>query len=509
MERSTDKCSRVVFTLTAHVNDSSIDEEKLCFCVVDIRDSHDLPWVPIGTTRPVNISQNLAWTEEFPATYKFECKQELRVAIFRLEEGQRFLIGHCAGDLNKFLSSLSKLTLVDSENNETGMVFLRCDEVVESKQKILIELRCEGLDDLDTFDKSDPFLMIYRQSPGGWVLIHETKVIMNNLNPQWDPIILDYSHFCHCDPSLMINIEVYDWDSPTKKEFIGKVSLLAGNFQTGAVFPIINAEKTRSSSYTCSGRLVIVRSEIVLENSFIDYIRGGMSLNLTVAIDYTASNGLATINNSLHYVESGHVNEYERVIRTLGGIISDYDTDKRFPVFGFGGLPSWLGKISHDFALNRHEEDPYIHTYEEIINTYKSTLCSITLRGPTLFGPILRKQINMINTCRENVYHILLMITDGELDDLDETIDLIIEGSRLPLSILIVGVGTERFLNMERLDGDSKELANKKGEKCARDIVQFVNFRKYKSDIGIFAREALMEIPTQLMNYMKLRNHNR
>ena len=508
MDQGAPKNSKVVYTLTAHIIDSAVHDEKLCYCEVDIRSSHDQHWVPIGISSTTNLSQNLAWTEEFPATYTFESKQELRVSIFRLEDEQKFLIGHCVSELSKLLGSLSKLTIADSENNETGMVFLRCDEVLESKQKIFIELRCENLDDLDVFDKSDPFLMIYRQSPGGWVLIHQTKVIMNDLNPHWDPIVLDYANFCHCDPNIMINIEVYDWDSPTKKEFIGKVSLLAGNFQAGAVFPVINPEKTSSSKYTCSGRLIIVRSELILENSFIDYIRGGMNLNLTIAIDYTASNGLASDNNSLHYCE-GRVNEYESVIRMLGGIVSDYDSDKRFPVFGFGGYPAWLNRISHDFALNRNDEDPYIHSYEEIIRTYKSTLSSIALRGPTLFGPILRKQINMINTCRENVYHILLIITDGELDDLDETIDLIIEGSRLPLSILIIGVGTERFLKMERLDGDSKTLTNKKGEKCARDIVQFVNFRKYRADAEIFAREALMEIPAQLINYMKLKNQPR
>ena len=165
--------------------------------------------------------------------------------------------------------------------------------------------------------------------------------------------------------------------------------------------------------------------------------------------------------------------------------------------------------MSHAFALNGNENDPYIHGYEEVINTYKRTLQDITLSGPTLFGDLLRKQIEIIKNSRDNLYHILLILTDGEVNDYDETVQLLIEASRMPLSILIVGVGFENFKKMEKLDGDQLEILNKRGDSCARDIVQFVNYRKYKHDLSIFSREALMEIPTQLMNYMKFKSEGK
>ena len=48
-----------------------------------------------------------------------------------------------------------------------------------------------------------------------------------------------------------------------------------------------------------------------------------------------------------------------------------------------------------------------------------------------------------------NKYLVLLIITDGAIHDMDETIRLIVQGADLPLSILIVGVGGEDFGNME------------------------------------------------------------
>jgi hypothetical protein len=87
-----------------------------------------------------------------------------------------------------------------------------------------------------------------------------------------------------------------------------------------------------------------------------------------------------------------------------------------------------------------------------------------------------------------------------------DTIDLIVEASYLPLSIIIVGIGNEDFTFMEQLDGDEIPLTNSKGEKRKRDIVQFIKFNNFKNnnaiDIGTdFAEEVLKEIPTQIEEY--------
>jgi len=72
------------------------------------------------------------------------------------------------------------------------------------------------------------------------------------------------------------------------------------------------------------------------------------------------------------------------------------------------------------------------------------------------------------------MYHILLILTDGEIHDMNQTKDLIVECSKYPLSIIIVGIGNADFTNMITLDGDEQVLRNSKGEPTERDIVQFV-----------------------------------
>ena len=61
-----------------------------------------------------------------------------------------------------------------------------------------------------------------------------------------------------------------------------------------------------------------------------------MQINLTVAIDFTGSNGAPNLPNSLHYLGAKQ-NQYEIAIRACGDIVAYYDYDQKFPAFGFGG----------------------------------------------------------------------------------------------------------------------------------------------------------------------------
>ena len=51
-------------------------------------------------------------------------------------------------------------------------------------------------------------------------------------------------------------------------------------------------------------------------------------------------------------------------------------------------------------------------------------------------------------------YFILLMLTDGAISDMNDTKLAVIEASRLPMSIIIVGVGNADFTAMNELDAD-------------------------------------------------------
>ena len=69
------------------------------------------------------------------------------------------------------------------------------------------------------------------------------------------------------------------------------------------------------------------------------------------------------------------------------------------------------------------------------------------------------------------------MLTDGIITDTDNTRAAIVNASSLPLSIIIVGIGSADFTQMNVLDGDAKRLTDVRGIAAQRDIVHFVPFR--------------------------------
>jgi copine 5/8/9 len=51
-----------------------------------------------------------------------------------------------------------------------------------------------------------------------------------------------------------------------------------------------------------AGFIVIERLDIIEKPTFIDFLKGGLMINLCVAIDYTASNGETNEPSSLHFL---------------------------------------------------------------------------------------------------------------------------------------------------------------------------------------------------------------
>ena len=98
-------------------------------------------------------------------------------------------------------------------------------------------------------------------------------------------------------------------------------------------------------------------------------------------------------------------------------------------------------------------------------------------------------------------YFVLLIITDGVITDLDETRQAIVNAAKLPMSIIIVGVGNADFAAMEFLDGDSRMLRSHTGEEAARDIVQFVPFREFRNvSVGADWGGGSYRTPTSTVN---------
>lgn len=70
----------------------------------------------------------------------------------------------------------------------------------------------------------------------------------------------------------------------------------------------------------------------------------------------------------------------------------------------------------------------------------------------------------VVKRLKQPIYSIFLIITDGEIHDMAETKRLLVEASTLPLSVIIIGVGEDRFVGMQELDCDGTMLRDLSGK---------------------------------------------
>lgn len=244
------------------------------------------------------------------------------------------------------------------------------------------------------------------------------------------------------------------------------------------------------------------------EFSFFEFLKSGLSINMSIAIDFTKSNGDFRKKSSLHYFSKNFENHYEKAIKICGQIVGQYDSDKIYPVYGYGAIVPNQSKVSHCFNLNL-SEDPNIKTIEKVLDVYHENIQKLIFKFPTNFAHIIKKVIkeskaNLKNTIKN--YEIILIMTDGKFDDSQATIDAIVEASYYPISILIIGIGDRNFDNMNVLEIDDAILTDSNGKRALRDIVQFVPFSKYENNTGQLAEFIFEEIPEQVIEYFSYKN---
>jgi len=225
--------------------------------------------------------------------------------------------------------------------------------------------------------------------------------------------------------------------------------------------------------------------------------RAGLeSSNLVIAVDYTKSNewtGKSSFGGlCLHAIPPNGVNPYQEVIDLIGRTLEPFDDDKLIPAFGFGDATT-TDKGCFPFFPNKVSSG-----VREVIDRYTEITPNVVLSGPTSFAPVIRETIKIVSVTKS--YHILLIIADGQVSNVRETAQAIVEASGYPISIIMIGVGDGPWDMMEEFDD---KLPQRRF-----DNFQFVPFNKImlraENREVTFAVNALQEVPDQFREIQRL-----
>ncbi|EAL70459.1 phospholipid-binding protein [Dictyostelium discoideum AX4] len=474
----------------------------------------------VGQTEKINNNLNPEFKKSVIIDYHFENIQNLSFIVVDIDkeikrvgdlEGND-IIGQYTTTLGNIISKPNKKVIseIKHKGKETGVIEITAEEIRETGHNFLFKINGTKLDKKDLFT-SDPYFKIYKTSSSGNVLVYQSVVIKNTLNPNYEPVMMKLEELNNGDMFRELVFEFWDHDSVGEHDFIGLFTTNADTVLKGITreFPLINAKKAakKSGSYKNSGVITFTDCRLVGQPTFIDYLSGGCEINLMVAIDCTASNGSPSTSTSLHYHTPSHPSQYAKSIFSVGSVLAPYDSDGNIEVLGFGGIHR--GSTSHCFQFGSKKE---VRGVEGVLLTYGEVIPSMSLSYPTNFKDIIsyaaKKSLDGV-TSKSQKYTILLILTDGEISDMNETVHEIVKASKQsPLSIVIIGIGEATFDNMNRLDGDDgNSLTDSSGQTATRDIVQFVPFNNFSANPEALATETLREIPQQLLGFMNQNNY--
>jgi len=488
----------------------------------------------LGKTEAIKNSLNPDWTKTFVVEYELGTPINFTASIFdEVRKSDNKPMGNTLFEVGKVLGSDG--SVLAKKLKAGGTLYIRVEKCVGTGTLTLKMKGKEFTNQEGWFGKSDPFYELERmdEDPRGrkWNSVYRSEVVRDNLNPVWKQTSVDLSTLCDGDLDRPIQIVVFDHEKSGKHMHMGTaettVNHLVKASSGGEKRPLRISIKGKKKGKIIVSIAKVVGIEDGLSNQmesasisatpseptrphssvptpvsggvdFVDYVTGGCEVQLNIAIDFTGSNGDPRKPGTLHHFNTdGSYNDYEKVIHSLGSILSNYDADKMYPVWGFGA--KYGGVVRHCFMCGSTERvrgvDGVLRAYHEVFRS------GLVMSGPTVFTEVIYTAAGMADAAQEEsklkgkqAYSILVILTDGAVSDVEATKNALLEVSGEPLSVIIVGIGNADFSSMRFLDD---------GLNADRDIAQFVEFNRFQNDSTAFTKEALDEIPKQLTDYFQ------
>uniref|UniRef100_A0A8C9ZRI5 Copine-3 n=1 Tax=Sander lucioperca TaxID=283035 RepID=A0A8C9ZRI5_SANLU len=464
--------------------------DPLCALYINTSGSR---WHEFGRTEMILNCLNPKFAKKFVIDYYFEVVQRLKFCVYDIDNTTYDLsdddfLGELECTLGQIVSSRQitrSLLLEDKRPAGHGTITI-CAEEITDNRVVNFEVSARRLDKKFLW-WSDPFLEFYKHTETGWQLAHRTEVVKDNLNPIWRPFRISLRALCGGDVERPIKVDCFDHHVNGSHDLIGSFKV------TLAEFECISPKKLKKRNYKNSGVICIKDCQVIISSSSSYLDPYPLSDPGQIAIDFTGSNGHPSSPQSLHYINPEGYNEYLAAIWAVAFIyLSIYES---------------CLQVSHEFPINFNPANPFCAGIEGVVHAYRHCLPQLKLWGPTNFSPIINHVAYFARQAlRQNMasqYFVLLIITDGVITDMDQTRTAIVEASRLPMSIIIVGVGGADFSEMEALDSDDKLLCSPRGDVASRDIVQFVPFRDFQGNSVALAQSVLAELPDQVTSFFK------
>jgi hypothetical protein len=411
------------------------------------------------------------------------------------------------------------------------------DEFAEDDgfDSVYMQFVATGLDRKDTLGSSDPYLVISQVRPdGSRVRVYQSPVLMNTLNPTWPAHRHYLPLLCNSDPEQPLVAEVWDWNKSEAHELIGTVASpftledLIDAPETGATFPLVDPKRVGKKGYANSGVLGVKLAEPYNAPPTSEYLAGGLRFKCMVAVDFTSGNGVPSSDpSSFHYLDprAAISNPYATTLAVLGTVMQRLNGSSPFAAYGFGAGVGPVDKKGRSastpgvFPLSSPADakaSAVVSDSTALVDAYRAAAASVSPAATRNYVPVLEAALATVAsegplTQRNQHYTLLALLTCGPMDDAEATVEAILRTTPAPVSVLIIGVGSDeasietRFVRVRALDVQLAGLHTKK-QMSTRDNLMFIPMPRDQPLLQTAAALASVSMTTtcdQLVAYLQ------
>jgi len=347
--------------------------------------------------------------------YELGTPCKIAVSIFdEVRKGENKEMGSAVFDVAELLGSNGNIkakrlqkggTLFASVRRSVGAGMLR------------LQLRGKKLKNVDgLFGKSDPFFELSRRvdSDGRltWDNVYRSKVIENNLNPEWDAAVIELSTLCSGDLDKPIQLDVYDHEKNGKHVSMGRCETTVKGFvraaATGESFKLTRNGKDFGSISVVRAEVSGIVDDLSQKMANVSVVTGAAALPPPIAPPATAlpvgvappasffAPAVSAVAGSAPYVP-GIAATAPSVDAGIGANFIDYlsggcelNVVVAIDFTGSNGDPRKPGTLHHFEAAGRNDYEKAISAIVSILAKYDSDQRFPVLGFGAKYGGIVR-----------------------------------------------------------------------------------------------------------------------
>ena len=232
----------------------------------------------------------------------------VKVEVYDQDLTSRDHIGNFEVSLARIIGSHEQTLTGDltlpGKPNSRGKIILNLDKVSYNNDMVYFDLQIENLKSQKfcIFGTDDPFFFIERSlkpDSNKLIRVHEQEKKVSTCNPLWTRLRFPAKKLCNGDIHNRIKFICYCYKANGYHKEYGEFSTTLDQLIQGETEYKLTAIGNESVSIGSTATF----KNLLIENrpSFYDFLHSGWEINLTVGIDFTASNGPAQYMDSLHY----------------------------------------------------------------------------------------------------------------------------------------------------------------------------------------------------------------